>query len=397
MSRQFQIAIKQIRNNSNDNPLQYLIDEQNKQRDISKNIDVVQNSSMQGLREVNDTIPDYQPPLIDTVKNTVKNGVQDFVGGVKWYGTHPTQLANEVENGLAIGLTKLGVGGNDLNIANIEANSSFAPMAEFGQQQIVALQAQQDYRDAHPSTTALGKIGEFIPEIPLWTTGEGLVGKVGSKILPKATEKIASKIPAFIKGGLKDAVTYGTVVAPTEAIANGDNTQQFLDRESQLPSVALGGMALRGAGSVFNSGLKAVNPELKLASELKSAELATDNNIQSLNNPLQDFQNAYKTPTQAEFKATLPPRQNGAYKFTTGEQRALNEYNQGIQTAQNYIGHNDVLAGYPPGTTIDEYYGFREPLFQMSLSHLSGKNDPLLRTESHPNFLEFVESVGKFF
>ncbi|AHF08357.1 hypothetical protein [Desulfitobacterium metallireducens] len=44
-----------------------------------------------------------------------------------------------------------------------------------------------------------------------------------------------------------------------------------------------------------------------------------------------------------------------------------------------------------------EYYGFREPLFQMSLSHLSGKNDPLLRTESHPNFLEFVESVGKFF
>jgi hypothetical protein len=44
------------------------------------------------------------------------------------------------------------------------------------------------------------------------------------------------------------------------------------------------------------------------------------------------------------------------YKFTTGEQRAMAELEEGILTAQNFVGHNDVLAKYPPGTTIEQAY-----------------------------------------
>lgn len=32
---------------------------------------------------------------------------------------------------------------------------------------------------------------------------------------------------------------------------------------------------------------------------------------------------------------------------------AMDELQQGIETAQNYIGHNDILAAYPPGTTVE--------------------------------------------
>lgn len=50
----------------------------------------------------------------------------------------------------------------------------------------------------------------------------------------------------------------------------------------------------------------------------------------------------------------LPNR--NTYTLTTGEQRALAGLQDGIRAAQNYVGHTDVLAGYPPGTSIEQAY-----------------------------------------
>lgn len=36
------------------------------------------------------------------------------------------------------------------------------------------------------------------------------------------------------------------------------------------------------------------------------------------------------------------------------EQDALQKLNEGIEGAQNYVRHNDILAPYPPGTTIEQ-------------------------------------------
>lgn len=247
--------------------------------------------TMQNLREINNNIPDYKPPLLDTLKNDVQSGAQNVFGGVKWYGTHPGQFVNEVGQGIGSELSKLTTR-NSANINNINATSPFEPLANFGKQSQTELQAQQDYNNAHPITTVPGMIGQQIPEIPLWMTGEGALTKLASKI--PIVGKVASRLPDFVNGGLKDATTYGAVVAPAEAIANGDNAQQFLNREKQIPTVFLGGSALRGIGA----GAGAIKGAIK-GPELPPLE----------NNPLLDVQNAYRVNTPNDLntvKTQLP-------------------------------------------------------------------------------------------
>ena len=50
------------------------------------------------------------------------------------------------------------------------------------------------------------------------------------------------------------------------------------------------------------------------------------------------------------------PRDIKKYNFSTSEQRAARELQDGIETAQNFVKHTDVLAGYPAGTTVKEAY-----------------------------------------
>lgn len=128
-------------------------------------------------------------------------------------------------------------------------------------------------------------------------------------------------------------------------------------------------------GPLNNYKLKqTITPEQK-AYDLKNAELNNtfkDLPIGSVDTPLatntlqQNIDNSILNDTlssrninqrQSELQKTFNSLPNqGKYYFTTGEQRALNELQNGIQTAQNYIGHTDVLAGYPPGTTIEQAY-----------------------------------------
>lgn len=316
------------------------------------------------------------------------NIFQSVIGGLKWYGAHPGQLINEIGQGLSSGLSKTGTFKNNQLAANLNAQSSNPFIANSGKQMQGSLQSQQDFVNSHPVNSVPAMLGEQIPEIPLWMAGEGALAKLAPKALTKAT----AKLPDFIKGGLKDAATYGAVVAPTESLRDGNNLQQFLDREKQLPGVLAGGVLTRGAGKAFDAGLNTINPIRKIAPELQQAELATNARLQA-QNPLQDIQTAYRSPslhdvkqgeynqlfsgpdtqfkpaamqadnptqyfgkTQSDLESAFPPRQFNQYKFSTGEQRAMNDLTQGMQTAQNYVKHNDILAAYPPGTSIEAAY-----------------------------------------
>ncbi len=236
--------------------------------------------------------------------DNIANGLGSFANGVKWYGTHPGQLFGEIGQGLASGLNKI-TSPQNIAIAN-ELASKPGIFQKFGQEKQQKLQAQQEYFKANPANTVPGMLGEQIPELPLWIKGEGAVSKLASKI-PGAT-KLAAKVPNILTGAAKDAATYGAIVAPTESIREGDNLQQFLEREKQLPSIALGGLAFRGAGKAVDAGLNKANPIRKIAPELQKAELAKDEQLRSVS-PLQDIQNAYRTPSLRDVRQLELPLQ----------------------------------------------------------------------------------------
>lgn len=273
------------------------------------------------------TISAKNPTPQPSQLQSATSGLDSIINGVKWYGAHPGQFLGEIGQGLASGLNKL-TSPQDIAIAN-ELASKPGIFQKFGQEKQQKLQAQQDYFKANPVNTVPGMLGEQIPELPLWITGEGAITKLATKI-PGAT-KLASKVPNIITGAAKDVATYGTVVAPVESIREGDNLQQFLQRESQLPSIALGGLAFRGAGKAVDAGLNAANPIRKIAPELQRGELAKDTQLQAAANPLADIQNAYRTPSLRDVKAQelanpLPMPQYGVKPSKTMDlQRAINE------------------------------------------------------------------------
>jgi hypothetical protein len=185
---------------------------------------------------------------------------------------NPKQIFSQLSQGLAHGLSQTGTVKMSNSFDEMMASSKDQAAASFGNQGLTNRKIQQSYLDAHPVNSIAATIGEQIPQLPLWMGGEQAVGMVGKglakafpSLLPMA-EKAGSIIPKFIQGGLKDAVTYGTVVSPVDSIKRGDNFSQFLDRESQLPGVFLGGSALRGVGQIggmAGKGFKdatAVNP-----------------------------------------------------------------------------------------------------------------------------------------
>ena len=343
-------------------------------------------------------------------------------------------LASDVGIGLAHGLANTGTVKLGNSFDQMLSQSKDPGTALYGKQQLANQQLQQNYLNANPVNSLPAMLGEQIPQIPLWMAGEGAVKALGSGLgklapsLASTAEKVGSKIPSFVKGGLLDATTYGTVVAPVETVAQGDGLQGLLEREKQLPTVALGGIVTRGALKGIGEGTNLVKDAIKPLgvpaepfgpprptynvqrrtglgplSSNDSIPLSDGLNLSSTirkaditSNPLQDVQNSFKTaPTLQDINAnelqknsikfnagtdqtptpiTPTPQlelnakqgdlqklfnqlpNQGKYSFTTGEQRALGALQDGIQTAQNYIGHTDVLAGYPVGTTIPQAY-----------------------------------------
>jgi hypothetical protein len=440
--------------------------------------------------------PEYENSLLNPVRESKKPSILDKILAVDidgLVGDSPTWdkikvgdikgLANDIGLGLAHGLANTGSAKLNASFDKMLSESKDPGTALYGQQQLAQQQEKQDFLNANPVKSLPAMIGEQIPEIPLWMAGEGATKALGTGIgkltpsLTSALEKVGTKIPSFVRGGLMDAATYGTVVAPVESMGNGDNLSEFVDREKQLPSVLLGGTLARGIGSGLKLGKDVIGEGSSLKQALAFRELNPEREIAP--NSLEDIRSAYTTPslrdartqqysdlfndtskplvtqpplsmgqtlqnqglTDAELlaqkqldgqnvfggplnnykiKKIVTPEQKayeakqlelndtfkdlpigsadtplntntlqeninnfikeqpspldrnqrqsdlqkafnnlpnqGRYSFTTGEQRALNELQDGIQTAQNYVGHTDVLAPYPAGTTIDQAY-----------------------------------------
>ena len=253
-------------------------------------LDKVKAGDIKGLIGGNRPISQQQPNIIDQLARF------DFKG----LASNPT--VKKLGVGLSHGLDDYGMLKPNLGFDSNLANSKDSATASFGKQQIQKEQERQDYLKAHPVEGIAGMIGQQIPSLPLWITGERAVGALGKGIgkfspsLASTAEKVASRAPSFVRGGLKDAMTYGGIVSPVENIAQGGDLQSLLDKEKQLPSIALGGAAVRGVIPLIGKGIsKAVTPADRLG---------------PLNQSLDDaVRSVYKRPPISNAKANITPEQ----------------------------------------------------------------------------------------
>ena len=94
--------------------------------------------------------------------------------------------------------------------------------------------------------------------------------------------------------------------------------------------------------------------------------------------------------------AANPDSKINRYSFTTGEQRAMNALDEGTQTAQNFIRHNDVLAPYPAGTTVKQAFADIKANTNVDIPQLTSNWDKSqsLRTSLTPQELQMGRVSG---
>jgi len=178
-------------------------------------------------------------------------------------------LMGELGLGLSQGLANTGAAKQNVDIANMLTKNTLPGMADMGRQQLAGIQANQEYLKANPAESLPAILGKEIPMLPLWMAGEagvGLVGKQLAKLSPRiasTVEKVGSRLPSFVKGGLTDAGAYGSVVAPTQNIQEGGSFRDLIEKEKQLPGILLGGVAARGAFKGIGKALEGTKGILK--------------------------------------------------------------------------------------------------------------------------------------
>lgn len=279
------------------------------------------------------------------------------------------------------------------------------------------LQADIPYQPTDTAGKIGNFVGNLVGNAPAFAVGgaatEGIAQDLIAKLGPTLAEKLAPSLIPYAEKSVQGALGF----APFGLMES--NSLQDIPKnvaESALTGAVLS-PALHGLGEGFKLGKDVLNNGGSLKQALAERTLEP---YKPISNPLQDVQNAYQTPSLRDTRTqqyndifndtskTFPteqqqtltptplkelrqlPLQRGidnaigikvplsplersqrqddlsgafkglpnrnAYSLTTGEQRALSELQDGIQTAQNYIGHNDVLAGYPAGTTIPQAY-----------------------------------------
>jgi len=266
-------------------------------------------------------------------------------------------LINQVGLGLSQGLANTGAAKQNVDIANMLTKNPLPGMADIGKQQLAEIQANQDYLKANPAESLPAILGKEIPSLPLWMAGEGAVGALGKgigKLFPSvipAAEKVGSKLPSFIKGGLTDAAAYGGVVAPTQNIQEGGSFQDLLEREKQIPSIALGGAVARGAFKGIGEGAKLGKDVLGEGGSLRQAlELRKLNIPEIKSNPLDDVQNAYKpTFSLQDIKSANPVNRSVQRGTELGTLRVSDRITPQYKARQSEL--TDTFKDLPIGST----------------------------------------------
>lgn len=263
-----------------------------------------------------------QPPIIRPSSTWDKIKAFDVKG-----------LGNELGIGLAHGLSNTGSAKMDRYMANSSLNRP-GPLQSYYQGQLADQQKRDEYLKANPVNSLPAMLAEQLPLLPLWITGEGAIGALGkglAKLSPRlamTAERVSSKLPGIVKGGLMDAATYGTVVAPVENIQQGGNLQSLIEKEKQLPGVLLGGTLARGAFKGLGEGARLGRDVIGEGGSLKQALAFRKINLPELrSNPLQDVQNAYKTPPLRDINANIKPpiAPNETIPVPIGEGRVAGE------------------------------------------------------------------------
>lgn len=172
-------------------------------------------------------------------------------------------------------------------------------------------------------------LGALVPGGALGATNQ--IGRIASTS-PLAT-RLLSRLPAKATGTaaqvLEDAIG-GAAFGLGESTARGDRLGETAKNMLIEGAMDVGGGALiRGSGKALGVGQSKLSDLLQQKQKTVASDLPLPEQI-------------------------LPNTPKKFTKSLTAFNKAQKELNEGIEAIQNYIGHKDVLAAYPPGTTINE-------------------------------------------
>jgi hypothetical protein len=160
--------------------------------------------------------------------------------------------------------------------------------------------------------------GGMVQDAPLFLAGQGIVGNPITKtVLQKGLPKITAKTLG--------ATATGAAMGGTEAVVERQPLPEAL--KTIGTSAATWGGAELGLGAL-GAGVKALRK-----TDIPKIEGLNLTSTKQISKPI--------------------PKTLSMPNYT---QKAMDDLNAGIETAQNYVKHNDVLAAYPPGTTIEQAY-----------------------------------------
>lgn len=189
-------------------------------------------------------------------------------------------------------------------------------------------QYQESMRPVSPLGKGLGFVAEQAALLPFVGIGYGTTGRLAgtaAKALMRGSK--AAPWAAAAARGAGAGFPFGTF----EALGEGESVPDAL--KSGLETAALFS-AFDVGGKLVGAAIKAMRrPRLVDAAE-KFVEEGKDIAEDGL---LRDN-----------------PRLFRKYSLYDSEQAAMSRLNEGIEAAQNYVRHNDILAAYPPGTTVEK-------------------------------------------
>lgn len=186
--------------------------------------------------------------------------------------------------------------------------------------------------------------------------GAGLVG-AGENAAGQALSKFAPNLGAtankFITGAAGQAALGAGIGAQDAGVKSlQDPNYTFGQALGDIGANAamFGGTdaALRGLGM----GLKAGADKLGITDAFRNAVDRIRGRAADTTAPIADVQTEpLNTPTidAVPTRASMP----SALRANDAKQAAMQEFEQGVEKVRNYLGHDDLLAAYPEGTTID--------------------------------------------
>lgn len=352
------------------------------------------------LSKLGDTLQDFG-------KGFLQGGIRSAADGYKQdglnilYVTQQEALAREKR----LGITPLPSGKSYLDPT---ANS-----ADFGNQ-YDKLKSQVPYEPNTLSGKAGSVAGSLLGNAPEFALGGAATEKLAQNILGKLAPKLGPKLLPYVERAVKDSLGLapiglmesdelgdipgnvaknaltGAVLGPAfhglgqglklgkDVARNGGSLKEALaERKLIFPELestplkdvqnAFGGPTFRDfkaqqLNNTFLGPQKIMSTEPKMSfapkplKDLRFSPLQQNiDNALGLKKPLSPLERSQKQGDLSGTFKGLPNR--NTYSLTTGEQRAFNDLQEGIKAAQNYVGHTDVLAGYPPGTSIEQAYG----------------------------------------